>query len=93
MAVIVTDLNELPPLARRLSYLDPLLQRLGSDWIELVRGEGEWREDVSAGSLRDHLHRSAALIGLGVETKSRMGGRRGLEEVPQRLWVRARPQS
>ena len=90
MGAIITDLEELPAPKQRLSYLDPLLQRLGSKWIELVRGEDEWREGVSADSLRDHLHRSGAAAGVSVATRSRMDGRRGLEEAPQRLWVRAR---
>lgn len=93
MGVILTDLDELPSQPRRPSYLDPLLQRLGPDWIELVRGEGEWRESVSPESLRDHLHRSAALAGVGVATKTTMDGCKGLEEVPQRIWVRARSQT
>lgn len=92
MGPIITDLDELPPPRQRRSYLDPLLQRLGGEWVELVRGEGEWREGVSAGSLRDHLHRSAAGSGVGVATKTKMEGRSGLKEVPQRIWVRARAQ-
>lgn len=87
VGLIDTSLKELPPPWRR-SYLDPLLGQLGSDWVELERGRGAWPKGLSADSFTRNLLRWGKRVGARVETTTRMQGRRGLEEAPERIWVR-----
>lgn len=87
IGLIATDLEELPP-PRRRSYLDPLLGTLCGEWAELVRGEGVWPQALNADSFTRNLLRWSRRVGAGIETTTRIEGRRVPEGSPERIWVR-----
>lgn len=86
MGFIPTDLTELPPRRRR-SYLDPLLGG-EEEFRELVRGSELWPAHLDADGIRKQLSQWAQSRGLNVETTRFRRGRGGLEESPQKLWVK-----